>query len=69
MTETCDRNDLLDEALGVSGVGDVSLSENTVGELEFATVDLLETLYTLKRNSLYPVCTTEFRCPFRRIIS
>ena len=48
---------------------DVGLSEKTVGELEFAAVDLLETLYALKRNSLNLVCTVEFRCPFRRIIS
>jgi hypothetical protein len=36
----------------VSEVDDVVLSEKTVGELEFATGNLLETLYTLKRNSL-----------------
>jgi len=64
-----ERNGLLDEALGVSKVDDVGLSEKTVGELEVATVDLLETLYILKRNSLNLVCISESRCPFRRIIS
>jgi hypothetical protein len=64
-----ERNGLHDEALGMSEVDDVGLSERTVGDLEVVTVDLVETLHKLIRNSLNVVCTSEFRCSFHRIIS
>jgi len=41
------QNGLHDEAAGVSEMGVVGISEPTVGELEVASVDFLQTLASL----------------------
>jgi hypothetical protein len=56
------QNGLHGEAAGVSEVDVFGISEHSVGELEVAAVDFLQTLASLNWKSLHPISSAEVVC-------